>query len=486
MDWLHTHFDLYMWPAIVVLYYTLVVFAVIKILLENKNPLKTYSYLLILVLVPVVGLLIYFFFGQDYRKNKFYSRKMAIDETIVEDLVNSQLDMAYQHELIKDERVLDKINVIQLLLSSDRAFLTRNNKVTMLVNGEVKFDHLRKDLEKAERNIHLEYYIFEEDEIGNEIAEILIRKAKEGVDVRFIYDDVGSKVSRRLKARFKDAGVKAFAIMPVYFPKLSKANYRDHRKIVVIDGKLGYVGGINIADRYINKQGRNYWRDTHLKIEGNAVHALQIAFLLNWFYASNESMEFKRDLFPQIPPMGNHCVQIAGSGPDSDWASIMQAFFMAITSAKKRVWITTPYFIPNEPVLTAIKTASLSGIDVQIIFPYKPDSKMVHAASMSYMKEVLESGVKVHLYTKGFIHSKTLIIDNILSSVGTANMDFRSFDQNYEINAMIYNKEFNEQLAGQFKQDMGHCIPLQLSRWQQRPVRTRLLESIARLLAPIL
>ena len=486
MEWLQAHFDQYMWPALVVLYYILIVFAVGKILLENKNPLKTHSYLLLLVLVPILGLVIYMFFGQDYRRNKFYSRKMAIDDTIVENLVNTQLDLAYQHELIKDPKVLEKVNIIKLLLGSDRAFLTRNNRVTMLINGEEKFKHMLQDLKSAENHIHLEYYIFEEDEIGCQVAEVLMQKAREGVQVRFVYDDVGSKVSRGLMQRLKEAGVMAFSIMPVYFPKLSKANYRDHRKIVVIDGKVGYVGGINIADRYVNKAGRKYWRDTHLKMEGNAVHALQIAFLLNWFYASNESVEFKKELFPQPKLLGKQCVQIAGSGPDSDWASIMQAFFMAITSAQKRVWITTPYFIPNDPVLTAIKTASLSGIDVQIIFPYKPDSRMVHYASMSYMKEVLESGVKVHLYTKGFIHAKTLLVDDVLSSVGTANMDFRSFDQNYEINAMIYDSGFAEELAGQFMKDMEHCVPLQLNRWQQRPIRKRLLESSARLLAPIL
>lgn len=486
MEWMQAHFDQYMWPVIVVLYYTLVVFAVIKILLENKNPLKTHSYLLLLVLVPVMGLVIYIFFGQDYRRNKFFSRKMAIDDTIVDNLVSTQLEMAYNHELIKDERVLDKANVIKLLLGSDRAFLTRNNKVTILINGEQKFEHLFQDLKQAQNHIHLEYYIFEEDEIGSQLADILIEQAESGVAVRFVYDDVGSKLSPNLKRRFKEAGVRAFAIMPVYFPKFSKANYRDHRKIAVIDGKIGYVGGINIADRYVNKPGRKHWRDTHLKMEGSAVHALQIAFLLNWFYASKESVEFKRDLFPQIHMVGTQCVQIAGSGPDSDWASIMQAFFMVITSAKNRVWLTTPYFIPNEPVLTAIKTASLSGIDVQIIFPYSPDSKMVHAASMSYMKEVLESGAKVHLYTKGFIHAKSLLVDDVFSSVGTANMDYRSFDQNYEINAMVYDKNFNNQLADQFLKDITHCIPLQLSRWHQRPIRKRLLESSARLLAPIL
>lgn len=486
MEWLHFHFDTYMLPVLVVIYYILVIFAVIKILLENKNPLKTHSYLLLLVLVPVAGLVIYIFFGQDYRRNKFYSHKMAIDDTIVDRLVNEQLSLAYHHELIKNEKVLDKLNTIKLLLGSDRAFLTKNNKIKLLINGETKFEHLFNDLEGATDHIHLEYYIFEEDEIGCHLIDILKRKAKEGVVVRFLYDDVGTKLSKKLKRDLREAGVEFYAMLPVYFPKFSKANYRDHRKIVVVDGKAGYVGGMNIADRYVNKKGRRYWRDTHLRIEGNAVQALQISFLLNWYFASKETVEFKSNLFPKLDIIGNQCVQIAGSGPDSDWASIMQAFFMAITSAKKRVWITTPYFIPNDPVLTAIKTAALSGIDVQIIFPYHSDGKIVHLASMSYMKEVLESGVRVHLYTRGFIHSKTLLVDDVLSSVGTANMDFRSFDQNYEINAMVYDPDFADELATQFLKDMEHCIPLQLSRWQQRPIRRRLLESVARLLAPIL
>ncbi len=486
MEWIHIHIKEYLIPTVIVFYYAWVIFAVIKILLENKNPLKTHSYLLLLVLLPIIGLLIYLFFGQDYRRHKFFSRKKAIDSTIVDSIVNDQLNLAFQHELIEDEKVKAKSSIIKLLLRNNNAFLTKNNKVEMLINGEQKFDLLLNDLDKAKQHIHLEYYIFEEDEIGEVIIDKLIQKSTEGVIVRFIYDDVGSNISNKTKNKFKKAGVLSVPIMPVYLRKFSKANYRDHRKIVVIDGKKGYVGGINVADRYVNKEGQKYWRDTHLKISGNAVHSLQIAFLLNWYYASKEKLGYSRELFPVINSVGDHCVQIAGSGPDTDWASIMQAFFAAITSATKRVWITSPYFIPNEPVLTALKTAALSGIDVQIIFPHQPDSVIVHAASMSYMKEVLEAGVKVHLYSKGFIHAKTLLVDDVFSSVGTANMDYRSFDQNYEINAMVYSESFTTLLEKQFLEDVEQCMPLQLNRWEQRPIRTKLLESVARLLAPLL
>lgn len=486
MEWIQLIYKDYLVPALIIGYYSFVIFAVIKILLENKNPLKTHSYILLLILVPILGLAIYILFGQDYRRHKFFSRKKAMDSSMVDSIVNNQLNLAYQHELIGSTLVMEKANIIKLLLRNNNAFLTKNNEVKMLINGEKKFASLLTDLGKAKDHIHLEYYIFEEDEIGSQIIDQLIEKAQKGVKVRFVYDDVGSNLSYSLRKRLKMAGVEAKPIMPVYFPKFSKANYRDHRKIVVIDGTIGYVGGINVADRYVNKVGRNYWRDTHLRIEGGAVHSLQIAFILNWYYAAKEKLGFSKQLFPTITTGGNQCVQIAGSGPDTDWASIMQAFFVAINSATKRVWITSPYFIPNEPVLTAIKTAALSGVDVQIIFPYKPDSYIVHAASMSYMKEVLEAGVKVHLYTKGFIHAKTLLVDDVFSSVGTANMDYRSFDQNYEINAMVYSENFATELASQFKEDVEQCIPLQLSRWEQRPIRKRLLQSIARLLAPLL
>ena len=249
---------------------------------------------------------------------------------------------------------------------------------------------------------------------------------------------------------------------------------------------MGFTGGINVADRYINDSQRMFWRDTHLKISGDAVKSLQIIFLLNWYFVSKESLTFNDEYFPAIAPLGNHCMQIAASGPDSDWASIMQAFFLAFSTATDHILLTSPYFIPNESILTALKTAAMSGVRVEFIYPYSSDSIIVQSASMSYMKELLESGVKVYLYTKGFIHAKTMVVDGVLSSVGTANMDYRSFDQNFEVNAMIYDVGIAEQLTRQFEQDKEQCVRLQLSRWQQRPIRKRLIESSSRLLAPLL
>lgn len=477
----------YLSITIIVGYYILVLFAVVKLLLENKNPLKTHSYLLGLILIPVIGLLIYVIFGQDYRRSKMFSKKGAVDQARISNYVEKQLEMAAQKELITDEKVKEKAQIVKLLLSNNRSFLTKDNDVEVLINGEKKFAELIKCLDSATDHIHIEYYIIDNDEIGGKIASILAKKALEGVKVRLIYDDVGtSHLHKSFKKMFDDAGVEHYPFMPVYIPELSRANFRDHRKIVIIDGRCSFVGGINVADRYINKPGRMKWRDVHLKITGEAVYSLQILFMLNWSFVSNRNIDFTGTYFPEIEIKPTKYVQIAASGPDSDWASIMQAFFVAIGTAKSQVLITTPYFIPNEPILTALCTAALGGVDVQIIFPYKGDNAIVHAASMSYMKEVLEAGVKVFLYSDGFNHSKTMVVDGILSSVGTANMDYRSFDQNFEVNAFIYDEAVAHQLIDQFNEDKDHCIPLRLSRWQQRPIRRRLAESSSRLLAPLL
>ena len=477
----------YIYIIAIISYIILIIWAAIKILLENKNPLKTHSYLLLLIMVPVIGLLVYILFGQDYRRNKLFSRKKVVDSSFIDNYVETQLAMSSDQQLITDPRLRTKEKIVNLLLSNNRSFLSRNNQVEILTNGEHKFPVLIAALKAAKHHIHMEYYIFDDDEIGNRIVEILTNKAREGVEVRFIYDDVGtSHIAKSFKKVFSEAGIQSYPFMPVYIPQLSKANFRDHRKIVVIDGEIGFTGGINVADRYINNGRRNFWRDTHLKISGDAVKSLQVIFLLNWYFVSKKTLEFDQNYFPELEQKGNHCMQIAASGPDSDWASIMQAFFMAFTTATDHILLTSPYFIPNESILTALKTAAISGVRVELIYPYKSDSSIVQAASMSYMKEMLEAGVKIFLYTKGFIHVKAIVVDGVFSSVGTANMDYRSFDQNFEVNAMIYDVEIAKKLTQQFESDKQQCVTLQLSRWQQRPLRKRLVESASRLLAPLL
>jgi cardiolipin synthase len=324
--------------------------------------------------------------------------------------------------------------------------------------------------------------------IGNQLRELLIKKAKEGIKIRLIYDDVGCwSLPDEFIESMTDAGIEVFPFLPVRFPTLTyKINYRNHRKIVVVDGQVGFVGGLNIADRYLEGH-RDYgiWRDTHLQIEGEAVSSLQVVFFIDWFFVSQqvirEEKYFKTDKADE-----HHLVQITASGPDSDYASIMQAYFAAIASAQASIYISSPYFMPNESILTALKTASLSGVDVRILLPARSDSKIVFWATRSYVSELLEAGINIYFYEKGFPHSKLLIVDGVLSSVGTANMDIRSFDQNFEISALIYDEAISKELQEYYLIDLSNSTHITLDLWEQRPRWDSIRESVARIFSPLL
>jgi cardiolipin synthase len=309
----------------------------------------------------------------------------------------------------------------------------------------------------------------------------------EGVEVRLIYDDVGSwSLGKKYIRELRNAGVQVFAFMPVRFSRLAdRVNYRNHRKIIVIDGKIGYTGGINIADRYIEgTPNLGLWRDTNIKLEGQAVHSLQATFLIDWFFVSNIIIDDDK-YFKEHDVSQKHLIQISSSGPDSDWASIMQAFFAAIATAKEYIYISTPYFIPNESILTALKTAALSGIDVRIILPHKSDSHIVYWGSISYIKELLEAGIKVYLYKKGFTHSKILIVDDVFASVGSANLDIRSFDTNFEISALIYDEMIAAKIRQDFFVDLEGCAQVLPDDWAVRPLMSKIKSSSARIISPL-
>ena len=328
-----------------------------------------------------------------------------------------------------------------------------------------------------------------EGSVSRTFADILKEKARSGVEVRFIYDDVGSwNLKRSFIRSLREAGVQVHCFMPVVFPWLtSKINYRNHRKIVVIDGKEGYTGGLNIADRYLRGTKHGPWRDTHLKIEGTAVNMLQLTFLADWYFATGIQLKDKdKYLMVSDDSVGDTAVQIATSGPDSDWATIMQAYFAAITKATDHIYISTPYFMPGESLLTALKVAALSGIDVRIMLPSRSDSKIVYWASRSYIAELLEAKIKVYLYNKGFNHSKIITIDNRFSSIGTANMDNRSFEDNFEVTAMIYDRDVTDRLESRFLADLNGCTRLTYRRWATRSRTDMFKESVARLFSPLL
>ena len=476
-------------PSMVtVLYFLTVVFIAFLIILENRNPVKTISWILVLVLLPFAGIVIYLFFGQEYRKTKMYSRKGLKDLERLRNLTMEQLDNLPDNHLKLSELLYTKKRLMNLMLSNSNAILTNNNEIKILRNGEETFPEIFRTIENACHHVHLEYYIIEDDRIGNYLRELLIRKAKEGVEVRLIFDDVGSwELKKKFIRSMSDAGVMVDCFMKVRFPMLtSRVNYRNHRKILVVDGDTAFVGGLNFADRYQDGvPGIGLWRDTHLKVIGGGATALQIIFMADWYFVSKEILK-GHEYFKPFESGNGKLVQMTASGPDSDWESISQAYFSAIATATDYVYISTPYLMPTGDIVTALKTSALGGVDVRIIVPGLSDAITPKWGTNSYIEELVESGVKVFFYKGGFTHSKVIIADGIFSSVGTANLDFRSLETNFEVNAMIYDPEIAGILASQFLDDQGKSELVILEEWQKRPRINKIKESFARILSPML
>jgi cardiolipin synthase len=463
------------------------VFVVFLIVIRKGDPLRTVSWIMVIVSLPLIGIFLYVFFGRNYRKEKIFSRKGLAEIEKFGSLIDEQYSIITTDNTTYDDAISSKKHLMTLALKSSKALLTFYNKVTVLNNGKETFDSIIKELEKAKHHIHLEYYIIEDDETGKKIRDILIKKAKEGIEIRLIYDDVGSwSLDEEFLSPLTDAGVEHYAFMPVRFPRFTnKINYRNHRKIIVIDGKVGFVGGLNIADRYINGNPEiGSWHDTHLCIKGEAASALQVVFLTDWYFVSG--IFINSETYINRYKVKDTCLtQIVTSGPDSDWASIMQVYFYAISSAKKHVFISSPYLLPNESILTALKTVALSGVDVRIMLPKKSDSHLVFWASLSYVTELLEAGIKIYFYTEGFNHGKLLMVDGVFVSVGTANMDIRSFDQNFEVNALIYDTDIAEKMESDFLTDLSKSEIASLEEWNNRSKWSLIRESFARLFSPL-
>lgn len=460
----------------------------ILIVLEKRSPYKTAAWILVLILIPIFGIFFYLFFGQEYRKRKLYSRKRVKSLGRLRRLSLKQLRQFEQKNLVLNEKTVEKETIIRLLLNNSDSLLTTDNKIDIYNTGSETFDAIFEEIKKARHHIHLEYYIFLNDKIGNRVKNLLIEKSREGVEVRVIIDDVGSwSLKKDFLNELRSAGVKIHSFMEVRFPRLtSKANYRNHRKILVIDGKVGFTGGVNIADRYLEGlAGIGQWRDAHLKIEGDAVTCMQVIFAADWYFVSHENLSGKK-YFPPFSEQPGISVQISASGPDSDWENIGQAMFAAIATAKQKLYLVTPYLIPPDHIISAIKTAALSDVDVRIIIPGKTDAVMSKWSSLSYVEELLEAGVKVYFYQAGFIHSKYIIADNIFSSVGTTNIDFRSIETNFEVNAFIYDEEFTGRLEKIFMEDLKNSRQVLLNSWKNRPWHHKLRESLAHIISPML
>lgn len=471
--------------------YLFIVFLVcLRIIYETNTSAKTLSYLLLVVFIPIIGIIVYFSLGNDYRKNKIYSKKLIKNEHLFE-RIKEQLQWS-SRAILDQNNEPALINNPQLshLLLLDGSPLTVNNEAKLLINGEQTFPEIKKALLNAKHHIHLEYYIYEDDNIGNEIKDILILKAKEGVSVRFIYDDFGSSdIRKKFSDELRQHGIEVFPFYKITFIKLAnRINYRNHRKIIVIDGETSFVGGINVSDKYINPNPEQlYWRDTHMMIKGPGTRFLQYTFLCDWNFCSGQNITIESEFFndKQIGT-GHTTLQIASSGPDSDRPTILYALLQAIGKARKEILITSPYFIPDESLIDALKIASLSGVAIKLIVPDRADSFFVNAAACSYYSDLLAAGVEIYLYNKGFIHSKSMVIDNELSVLGTANMDVRSFELNFEVNAIIYSSSFSEELRHLFYSDMLNCTAIDAVAWDLRPNWKTLPEKIARLFSPLL
>lgn len=471
-----------------VLYLITVISICLMIVFENRNPVKTLSWLLVILFVPVMGVIIYVFFGRNYRKQKIYSRKNIADSIRLSDHADMQVLQLPAVLSVESEVVRSKEHLIHLMLRNSRSLLTLDNRVEILKNGKETFPAMLDAIAKADDFIHLEFYRIEPDVIGNEFKELLKRKALEGVKVRVIYDDVGSwNIHNSYLKEMRAAGVQIYPFMPVRFPSFSsKVNYRNHRKILVVDGEIGFVGGLNIADKYLHGlPGLGPWIDTHLKIKGEAVAGLDSLFIADWDFVSGE--ELPPDLsVHKVARTGNRClIQVASSGPDTEWATIMQVYFSAIATARTSIYLTSPYFSPDESLLTALKTASLSGADVRMIFPDKSDSIIANWNTRSYISELLDAGVRIFLYNKGFIHSKYLLVDGVFSSVGSPNVDVRSFDLDFEVTALIYDENFAARLSKIFEEDLTNCSEVFKEEWDRRPKGNRYKESLARILGPL-
>lgn len=463
-----------------------IAFIAIFIFLENRDPAKTLAWLLVLFLLPWVGFFFYIFFGRTTFKRKKRADKGLEDPLYLEQTVKIQKDTLKALEFDTETDEIKKL--INLLLENSSSILTSNNKIEVLTNGEDTFASIIEAIEKAKHHIHLEYFIIKDSEIGEKIKRLLITKVKQGVKVRVIYDAVGCwKLSDGFINDLAGAGVEIHPFHPSLFPLFSRDfNYRNHRKIVVVDGKVGFLGGINIGDEYLGKSKKfGFWRDTHLKIEGEAVSILQLIFFSGWNHVIKEELPYNMDYYPPYETVGDTLTQIVASGPDSSWFNMMQAYFKMITTTEERIWISTPYLVPNEAVLTALKTAALSGVDVRIIIPLKADHFTAYWATQDNIEELLEAKVKIYKYTRGFIHAKVILVDDICVSIGTANLDYRSLELNYEVNAFMYDKNIVGRVSRDFRQDFLDSEIIDIVEFKERSLKRKILEAFGRLVSPL-
>ena len=462
--------------GLMILYAASILSVVVVILSENRNPVKSLAWVTVLLVVPGVGLVLYFVFGRNIRRKRIISRRNQRKLRRAE---------AWGAQHGARRMSLDKANSRQVKLGTalTGAQFYEGNDIEMFNSGAEKMERLIADIDAARHYILIEYYIIESDTAGLRFRDALVRAAARGVKIRLIYDHVGSFSAKRAYWQsLRDAGIEVYPFFKVVFPLLgTRINWRNHRKIVVIDGRTGYIGGMNIADRYMTSE----WRDLHLRVSGPAVTAMQYNFAVDWNFMGQPLIrEWDKAPHSELPnPMG---VQMITSGPTGQWPNLAMMFQKAIASARQRVYIMTPYFLPDESLLRTLQTAALSHVDVRIVIPFKPDSVIMRHASFSYITPCITAGVKIYLYHGGMLHSKALIIDNNMVSAGSTNFDFRSFEHNFEANLFIYSEEFNRIMVDEFHDVCSRSVRVDPQKWKKRPLKAKIIESTVRLLAPVL
>lgn len=472
------------WSNVFVTFFYLIYFAVVittifVVILDNRNPIRTMAWILVLFFLPVVGLLFYLFFGRSTRKEQLITKKGYAR-------LSKRPMMEYQTQESLAGNV-SKQRLVSFFTQVNSALTFEGNQVEFYTNGYSMIQSMIRELSRARHHIHLEYYIFEDDAVGRLLRDVLIDRARAGVKVRVLYDDVGCwKVDHAFYEQMLCEGIEVQGFLKVRFPQFtSKVNYRNHRKLTIIDGEVGFIGGMNIAERYLKGVSWGSWRDTQVKLSGKAVYGLQTAFLTDW-YAVDRSLITSAEYFPAIPSRGETIAQIVTSDPVGEWKDIMQGLMMAICSARHYFYVQSPYFVPTEQIKTALQTAALSGVDVRLMLPKRADTWLIHESSLSYLEDMMKAGVKIYLYRRGFLHSKLMVCDDELSTVGSTNMDFRSFEHNFEANAFFYDKMTALAIKNIFLEDQKHCLLLSSKIWNKRSWKNKVIESVVRLLAPLL
>ncbi|MDF2669049.1 MAG: cardiolipin synthase [Paenibacillus sp.] len=481
------------WIIIVLVLFSLQLFTIL--VAEFRNPPKSVAWLMVMFILPIVGFVLYFYIAREYRQHNRIGTKHRTKRSESEAAFTEIPTGLEQCEVFHEPRLLGLLKHIQ------ETPIRPGNEVILFHDTASIYAALFAAIDQAMHYIHLEFYTIRDDNIGVILKQALIRKAHEGVSVKVIVDGVGSyQLSPGYVQELRHAGVELYIFLPLRIAFINKRlNYRNHRKIVVVDGRIGFVGGINIGDEYLGgNPNLGYWRDTHLQVYGSCVKDLNDIFAVDWMFVSGmrlDAQQLRMYSRERIDKNDGHDVkrlagprehmQIISSGPDAPWDSIQELFFSGMAVAKQRIYITTPYFIPDPSIAMVLKTAALSGLDVRIILPGVPDSKLVHWATLSYIQEFLQAGVRCYQYRKGFVHSKTLIIDHMLGSVGTANMDMRSFFSNFEVTAVLYDQASIERLEQDFHQDMLDSVEIDPQAFASRSRFERGREVIARILSPL-